>query len=194
MAPERLVARGYGESMLVDHRHHAMNRRADFLILRRTTVDGKPPMAAGPPPVTGELATIQAALARGDLDGALARARAWHAREPGNVLAIVGLGEALEARGERAARVYGSIIDLYPGRADLRRFAGERLGASALAIDTYRCAVADRPDYLTGHRLLAYALVRAGKHAEAFAAILADGLRHGPRADPDLRSRAWLHV
>ncbi|MGE3543482.1 MAG: YfaP family protein, partial [Kofleriaceae bacterium] len=30
-----------------------------------------------------------------------------------------------------------------------------------------------RPDHLTGHRLLAYALVRDGRHAEAFAAILA---------------------
>jgi hypothetical protein len=74
--------------------------------------------------------------------------------------------------------MYGSIIDLFPGRADLRRFAGERLErlgapARALAIDTYRRAVEDRPDHMTGHRLLAYALLRAGRHAEAFAAILA---------------------
>jgi hypothetical protein len=86
----------------------------------------------------------------------------------------------LEARGDRteAARMYGSIIDLFPGRADLRRFAGERLerigdAMRSLAIDTYRRAVEDRPDHLTGHRLLAYALLRGGKHAEAFAAILA---------------------
>src|SRR6185295_12711638 len=44
---------------------------------------------------------------------------------------------------------------------------------SELAIDTYRRAVADRPDHLTGHRLLAYALVRAKRPADAFAAILA---------------------
>ncbi len=45
------------------------------------------------------------------------------------MLALIGLGEALEARraDATAARVYGSIIDLFPGRADLRRFAGERL-------------------------------------------------------------------
>src|SRR5207249_152728 len=109
-----------------------------------------------------------------DVDHALAKARDWHAKEPGNVLALIGLGDALEAKGSKvtAARVYGSIIDLFPGRADMRRFAGERLARLAkpraepmsdLIIDTYRRAVADRPDHLTGHRLLAYALVRAGK-------------------------------
>jgi outer membrane protein OmpA-like peptidoglycan-associated protein len=137
----------------------------------------KPPPP--PPPVTGELAAIEAALAARDIDGALARARDWHAREPGDVLALIGLGEALEARraDATAARVYGSIIDLFPGRADMRRFAGERLSrlpaGRDLAIDTFRRAVADRPDHMTGHRLLAYALVRAGRPADAFAAILA---------------------
>jgi hypothetical protein len=92
----------------------------------------------------------------------------------------IGLGETLEARKElgSAARAYGSIIDLFPGRADLRRWAGERLeriGNSArdLAIDTYKRSVADRPDHMTGHRLLAYALLRANRHAGAIAAILA---------------------
>jgi hypothetical protein len=97
------------------------------------------------------------------------------------VLALIGLGDALEAKGSRvtAARVYGSIIDLFPGRADMRRFAGERierLSKSAalpdLVLDTYRRAVEDRPDHLTGHRLYAYALERAGKHADAFKAVL----------------------
>jgi hypothetical protein len=138
--------------------------------------------------VIGELAAIEAALATGDRDGALALARAWRDRAPGDVLAWVGLGEALEARAApaAAARAYGSIIDLFPGRADLRRFAGERMartGAAApLVIDTYRRAVADRPDHLTGHRLLAYALVRAGRPADAFAAIIA-GLDQPYRGD-----------
>jgi tetratricopeptide (TPR) repeat protein len=133
-----------------------------------------------PAPLQGEMADIARSIANRDIVGALARARAWHAREPGNVLAWIGLGEALEARKDlsSAARAYGSIIDLFPGRADLRRFAGERLerignASRGLAIDTYRRAVADRPDHMTGHRLLAYALLRAGKHADAFAAILA---------------------
>jgi len=135
-----------------------------------------------PAPLQGDLAQIAKLISKRDTTGALTRARAWHEREPGNVLAWIGLGEALEARKDvaQAARAYGSIIDLFPGRADLRRFAGERLerlaaadaASSRLAIDTYQRAVEDRPDHLTGHRLLAYALLRAGKHAEAFDAIL----------------------
>jgi len=136
-----------------------------------------------PAALQGELATITTLLAKRDTTAALVAARAWHAREPGNVLAWIGLGETLEARKDlaAAARAYGSIIDLFPGRADLRRWAGERLervgaqaeGARRLAIDSYQRAVTDRPDHMTGHRLLAYALLRANKHAEAFAAILA---------------------
>jgi tetratricopeptide (TPR) repeat protein len=136
--------------------------------------------------LTGELATIEAALGKREVDAALAKARDWHARAPGDVLALIALGDALEAKGSNvtAARIYGSIIDLFPGRADMRRFAGERLervaarlaqasGTRDLVTDTYRRAVADRPDHVTGHRLLAYALLRAGHHADAFAAILA---------------------
>jgi tetratricopeptide (TPR) repeat protein len=140
------------------------------------------PPPGSPRPLKGPLAEIDAALKAGNLDGALAKAHAWHDREPGDVLALIGLGDALEAKHDApaAARIYGSIIDLFPGRADLRRFAGERLerigtqsGARTLAVDTYTKAVEERPDHITGHRLLAYALLRDGKHAAAFAAILA---------------------
>jgi tetratricopeptide (TPR) repeat protein len=139
------------------------------------------------PALRGPLADIERALAAGNVDRALVAARGWHDRAPGDVLALIGLGDALEARHDldTAARVYGSIIDLYPARADFRRFAGERLervgkAQRALIIDTYRRAVEQRPDHLTGHRLLAYALVRDGQYAAAFAAIL-DGIdRHYP--------------
>ena len=138
-----------------------------------------PPRNA-PAPLQGTLANIDRAIKAGNVKSALSQARAWQAQEPGNVLALIGLGEALEASREpaAAARFYGSIIDLFPGRADLRRFAGERLeriGATArpLAVDTYQRAVEERPDHMTGHRLLAYALLRTGRHADAFAAILA---------------------
>lgn len=148
--------------------------------------DPWPPQGA-PAALTGELAAIANAIAHRDVDGALAKARDWHAKEPGNVLALIGLGDALEAKGSlvTASRVYGSIIDLFPARADMRRFAGERLSRIArtnsavgnaardLIVDTYRRAVEDRPDHMTGHRLLAYALVRANRPAEAFEAILA---------------------
>ena len=131
------------------------------------------------PALHGPLAEIENALAAGKADAALARAAAWHKKDPGDVLALIGFGDALEAKQDldTAARVYGSIIDLYPARADFRRFAGERLerlgkAQRALIIDTYRRAVEQRPDHLTGHRMLAYALLRDGQFAAAFAAIL----------------------
>ena len=131
------------------------------------------------PALHGPLAEIEQALAAGHLGAALAKATAWHNQAPGDVLALIGLGDALEAKHdvETAARVYGSIIDLYPARADFRRFAGERLerlgkAQRALIIDTYRRAVEQRPDHLTGHRMLAYALLRDGQYAAAFTAIL----------------------
>ncbi len=138
------------------------------------------PPAGTPAALRGPLAEIDRAIRRGNADLALEKARAWHAKDPGDVLALIGMGDALEAKQDlaTAARMYGSLIDLFPGRADLRRFAGERLeriGAASrtLMIDTYQRAVEERPDHMTGHRLLAYALVRDGKLAEAFAAILA---------------------
>jgi tetratricopeptide (TPR) repeat protein len=135
----------------------------------------------------GKLARIMRAIASHDAPAALALATAWRDDQPTDVLALVGLGEAFEAShdGAAAARAYGSIIDLYPTQADFRRFAGERLErlgpiGRGLAIDTYRRAVADRPDQVTGHRLLAYALLRTGDHAGAFAAILAGVDQHPP--------------
>ncbi len=139
--------------------------------------------ANGPSAYDGRMATVMTLIADGKADAALAEALAWRGEQPGDVLALVGLGEAFEARGELAlaARAYGSLIDLFPARADLRRFAGERLdrvgaragGAAALtlAIDSYRRAVEQRPDHLLGHRQLAFALVRAGQLEGAFAAL-----------------------
>ncbi|MBP9085864.1 MAG: hypothetical protein KBG15_07080 [Kofleriaceae bacterium] len=148
---------------------------------------------AGPAPLTGELARIMSLIKRGQVALARDAARAWHDKEPGDVLALIALGEAFEASKDtaQAARAYGSIIDLFPERADLRRFAGQRLarmstsvqsGVNDLLIDTYRKAVADRPDHPSSHRMLAYALARAGKFAEAFAAIAA-GLHQDYRGD-----------
>jgi tetratricopeptide (TPR) repeat protein len=143
------------------------------------------------------------ALRADKLDVAHEIASTWHREAPGDVLALIALGEALEAKQQpaRAARIYGSIIDLYPGRADFRRFAGERLerlGAPyrKLIIDTYRRAVADRPDHKTGHRLLAYALLRDGDHAGALAAILAGVDAHqGERVlEEDAGIIAAVHV
>jgi tetratricopeptide (TPR) repeat protein len=133
----------------------------------------------GVDPYTGTFRDVMRLLRRKKVDDAVARASSWRAESPGDVMALIALGEALEAKEDRqqAARAYGSIIDLFPQRADLRRFAGERLeriddeNARALAADTYAHAAEQRADHPASHRLLAFALLRQGKHEEAFAAL-----------------------
>lgn len=127
-------------------------------------------------PYTGQFRTIMNALRHKDQDAALTQANAWWETSPGDVMALVALGEALEAnkQTEEAGRAYGSLIDLFPARADLRRFAGERLerlkddAANALAADSYAKAVEQRPDHPQSHRLLAYALLKLGQPEKAF--------------------------
>ena len=136
-------------------------------------------------PYSGALADVMRAIERHDLS--IARQEAWkaHDADPGDVMALVALGEALEASGDAptASRAYGSIIDLFPSRADMRRMAGERLErlrdvhALDLAADTYEKAVEERPDHPSGHRLLAFARLKQHDYAGAFDAALA-GLSH----------------
>jgi hypothetical protein len=108
-----------------------------------------------------------------------------------------------------AARAYGSIIDLFPGRADMRRFAGERLervrtsAALALAVDTFTKAVAQRPDHPASHRLLGFALLKQARPRAAFEAVLAGvkqsypsgrflGVERILREDLGLMAAAWI--
>ncbi|WP_437791508.1 AgmX/PglI C-terminal domain-containing protein [Sorangium sp. So ce693] len=172
------------------------------------------PDGAAPPrsePYTGRFKQIHDTLARGDAPAAVRDARAWRAEVPGDVLALVALGEALEAASDTpgAARAYGSLIDLFPARADLRRFAGarlERLAGGAgleLAVDTYEKAREQRPDHPASHRLLAFARLKRGEHAAAFDALEAGIARRYPpgrfsgvegilREDLGLVAAAWL--
>lgn len=167
----------------------------------------KPPVAD---PYEGRLATVMKAIARGNLAAAEREALDWRRGSPGDVLALVAVGEVREAQGDAAAaaRVYGSLIDLFPSRADIRRMAGERLerlgeAGLPLAIDTYAHAVEQRPDHPASHRLYAYALLKAGRHAEAFAALEAAldrsypggrfaGVERVLREDLGLVGAAWI--
>ncbi|WP_437757051.1 AgmX/PglI C-terminal domain-containing protein [Sorangium sp. So ce1389] len=171
----------------------------------------EPPPESPPEPYAGRFKLIHDLLARGDAPAAVRDAWAWRAEDPGDVLALVALGEALEAAGDApgAARAYGSLLDLFPARADLRRFAGGRLehlagGAGLeLAIDTYEKAREQRPDHPSSHRLLAFARLKRGEHAAAFDS-LAEGLerRYPPgrfagvesilREDLGLVAAAWI--
>jgi outer membrane protein OmpA-like peptidoglycan-associated protein len=188
IAPGRLTTRDGGEDEPIDTNKtsvgRAKNRRIEFTIRIQNSpwTNAVEPKAAEAPALSGTFAAVMARLP-GDPPAALALASAWWDRAPGDVLALLALGEALAAIGDKrgAARAYGSLIDLFPARADMRRHAAQRLatlGAAGLdlAIDSYAKAVEQRPDHLTGHRLYAHALARAGRHSEAFAAIL-EGLR-----------------
>jgi tetratricopeptide (TPR) repeat protein len=159
-----------------------ITRLTQTLVFR--TNDGIPdwfwrePRAEDPSPLH-PLVEVHAALARGDRARAWSLAVVWRERAPVDVLALVALGDAARARGDlrRAARAYGSIIDLYPSRADMLRFAAAQLealdepAALDVAIDAYRRAVAERPDHPTGHRNLALALLRSDRPREAFEAL-----------------------
>ena len=124
------------------------------------------------------MAQIMSLLKAGKNDAALEQALAWQVENPSDVMALVALAYALRAQKRYllAARVIGSIIDFYPSRADMRHFAGEFLDslgdvAQDLAADTYAEAAKQRPDHPASHRLLAFALIRVGQPAKAFAAL-----------------------
>lgn len=178
-----------------------------------------PPLRLGPPPKpgraaraphAGRFAEAQRLLAAGQVDEAYEQAWTWVQTQPRDVLGLLALGEALEARGRTAlaARVYGSLVDLHPSRADVRRMAGqrlERLGPEGLglAVDAYEKAVELRPDHPAGARLLAWALVRQDEHARAFDALAQAIARRYPagrlagvksvlRQDQELVAAAWL--
>ncbi len=136
----------------------------------------------GRPALTGEMAQIDKALARGKVKRALKSARAWRAKDATDLLALVALGRsyAMAGNGIEAARAFGSVVDLYPSRADMRRFAGnwlERLGRVGLemAADTYRKALAQRPDHPSIYHLLGLTLARLGQYDEAMRVVL-DGI------------------
>ncbi len=151
--------------------------------------------------------TLATSTARAAID----KAFLWHREEPGDVMALTALGQTLEAAGEiaTAARAYGSIIDLFPARADLRRFAGERLEhlsggvGAALALDTFARARDERADHPSSHRLLAFAQLKQGHYQQAFTAAFEGVKQRYPsgrfagvsqilREDLGLVAAAWI--
>ena len=136
-------------------------------------------------PYTGPFADVMKLLDAKKLDEAVTKARGWREEDKGDLLALLALGEALERSGElmEAGRAYGSLVDLFADRADIRRLAGARLDrlagktgagsvdAARVAEDTWRRAATDRPDHPQGPRGHAWALVRLQRFAEAFDVI-----------------------
>ncbi len=151
------------------------------------TGDSTPTLAKSNP-YDGRFKVVMDRLQNGDKDGGLDEAKRWQTDQPGDIMALVALGEAYEARGDvkTAARAYGSILELFSFRADSRRFAGERLerladpGAIRLAADTYGKAAEQRPDHPASHRLYAFTLLKAGEHEKAFEAMKKGAMRSYP--------------
>lgn len=129
-------------------------------------------------PWRADYGRVQELLRTGHGEEALEAAWRWRKAQLGDVMALVALGDAARARADLALaqRAWGSIIDLYPSRADTRRFAGDLLQGAGedglrVAIDTFRVATEQRPDHPTGHHLLAMALAAGGQHADALDAV-----------------------
>ncbi len=120
-------------------------------------------------PWTGRYAEFRTLLDRGDLKAAGKLVQTWRQTDLSEVMALIAWGEWAEKTGEltQAARAYGSLIDYFPARADIRRWAAERLLASHtatwLSIDSLKTAVTQRPDHPSGHYLLAMAYWDAGQ-------------------------------
>jgi len=169
------------------------------------------PPRAPPSPYSGQFEEIMASIADGDLDSALTAALEWRVKSPGDVLSLLALGEVAEARGDQtlATRAYGSILELWSTRADMRRLAGERLervgsqSALALAAQAYEGALADRPDHPSSHRLPAMLLLKRGEPKQAFelldkaalrtfASDRFPGVREILRDDLALAAAAWV--
>lgn len=125
------------------------------------------------------MAVIEGHLNKKKSKRALKTALKWQSEEPLNVLTYIGLGKSYKATGdlERAARAYGSVIDFYPSRADMRRFAGNWLetldeAGLALAIATYQVAMEQRGDHPSVYHMLAMALSKAERYEEALRVAL----------------------
>lgn len=171
---------------------------------------GPPPMPLPPSAYEGRFRTVMDELGEGEGEAALGEALAWASESPSDVLAFVAVGEAAEATGRPrlAARAYGSILDLWAYRVEMKRFAAQRLerigtpDALEIASAAFASAIADRPDHPSGYRLLAYAAFKRGAPNEAFETVekalqitLPSGRYAGVRPlleqDASLLAHAW---
>ena len=97
------------------------------------------------------IALVHGLVAARDLDGALAAARAWRAKDAYNLVAVRALGDVYMERGDRdaAERVYSAIVELVPRDPDAQRALATLLkqrGDLVGAHDRLEAAVGARPD------------------------------------------------
>jgi Flp pilus assembly protein TadD len=96
------------------------------------------------------LSLVRGLLGAKDLDGALAQAKAWRAKDAYNLVAVRALGDVYMDRGakEDAERVYSSIVELLPRDPDAQRALATLLkqrGDLAAAKTRLLAAVDGRP-------------------------------------------------
>jgi tetratricopeptide (TPR) repeat protein len=100
---------------------------------------------------TRRLALVRALVSLKDLDGALAEAKAWRAKDAYNLVAVRALGDVYMERGEKedAERVYSAIVELLPRDPDGQRALATLLkqrGDLKPARARLVAALAGRPD------------------------------------------------
>jgi uncharacterized protein YfaP (DUF2135 family) len=100
---------------------------------------------------TKRLALVRGLLATKDLDGALAEAKAWRAKDAYNLVAVRALGDVYMERGEKddAERVYSAIVELLPHDPDAQRALATLLkqrGDLAAAKARLGAALESRPE------------------------------------------------
>jgi tetratricopeptide (TPR) repeat protein len=97
------------------------------------------------------LSLVRGLLGAKDLDGALAQAKAWRAKDAYNLVAVRALGDVYMERGAKAdaERVYSSIVELLPRDPDAERAVATLLkqrGDLAAARARLLAAVDERPN------------------------------------------------
>jgi tetratricopeptide (TPR) repeat protein len=127
-------------------------------------------------PFTGNMKKFYFLLYKNEHKKAFQFALDWRVKEPQDALALVAIGDAAIKLGDKntATRAYTSLIDYFPLRADIRRWAGEKLLAIKEyeeAIDTLQIALKQRPDHPSTYHLLstAYMLNKEYKNAAIIA-------------------------
>lgn len=152
--------------------------------------ESRPPLAESTPPVppvngpsrpllppednllayVGPFAAVMKALHEKHVTEARFLANTYQETAPDDLMALLAQGEVAEAEAKtlEAMRAYGSLIDRYLNRAELRRYAAARLShldeprARALATDSLERAATLRPDHALGQRALAYGHLAEG--------------------------------
>lgn len=100
---------------------------------------------------TKRLALVRGLVRAKDLDGALAEAKAWRAKDAYSLVAVRALGDVHMERGEKekAERVYSAIVELLPHDTDAQRSLATILkarGDLTAAESRLREAADSRPD------------------------------------------------